>query len=227
LPIQQFLELKEPLKPFFGAMQKLRHIANTAFKGSAQEATARRDELLLGFLVSNPLRDKNIKTLTYKSNNSGDVYQTTAGQWRIKLVGSKQKARKRLGGKPYNVPVAAWLQDLMTAYVREFRPILAKGMSANYFFLSQNGTRFNSLNQQVFKRTRTLIPGCDGINPHAFRHLVATDWLTKFPNDFLTVAELLNDTIEVVMSSYAHLKKEVAFNRYEAYVQKQLPASMF
>ena len=52
------------------------------------------------------------------------------------------------------------------------------------------------------------------------RHLVATNWIVKNPNDFLTVSELLNDSPEVVMNNYAHLKKDTAFGRYNAQLQE-------
>ena len=90
------------------------------------------------------------------------------------------------------------------------------------FLLSANGKRFNGLSHHLAKLTKRLIPGCGGIRSHAFRHLVATDWLTRFPNDFLTVAELLHDSLEVVLRDYAHLKKDSAFSRYEAHVNRMM-----
>ena len=41
-------------------------------------------------------------------------------------------------------------------------------------------------------------------------------------SDFITVAALLNDTIEVIMKNYAHLKKATSFERYEGYVKKMM-----
>ena len=76
----------------------------------------------------------------------------------------------------------------------------------------------------VLDLTRTHIPGCGGFGPHAFRHLVATDWLRRNPNDFLTVAELLNDSLPVVMKTYAHLKQETALARHSDQLQALLPA---
>ena len=73
------------------------------------------------------------------------------------------------------------------------------------------------------KVVKLYLPESGGISAHAFRHLVATDWLTRFPNDFVTVAELLNDTIAVVIKTYAHLKKETSFARYEEHVQSMRP----
>ena len=45
----------------------------------------------------------------------------------------------------------------------------------------------------------------------------------KNPNDFLTVAELLNDSIAVVIKTYAHLKRETSFSRYEEYIARMKP----
>jgi integrase len=83
------------------------------------------------------------------------------------------------------------------------------------------------MNKQVYKLTSTLIPNCAGFGPHALRHLVATDWLMKNPNDFATVSELLNDSIEVIMNNYIHLRKDIAFSRYENYVKNILPGGVY
>lgn len=176
--------------------------------------------------MSNPLRCKNIVTMTYKSDNSGNVYQSSNGRWRVRISGGGFKNRSRVGGQVYDVPVASWLEPMLSDYVKYFRPVLIKEKTADYLFLTCFGNRLDTLSNQVSRITKRFIPGCPGFRPHAFRHLVATDWLMKHPNDFLTVAELLNDTIEVVMKNYAHLKKDIAFNRYEAYVQNILPIGM-
>lgn len=225
-PIQFLLELERPAAPVFAAMLKIRSIGSRAGAGTLQEALARRDELLLGILMSNPLRCKNIVTMTYKSDNSGNVYQSSNGRWRVRISGGGFKNRSRVGGQVYDVPVASWLEPMLSDYVKYFRPVLIKEKTADYLFLTCFGNRLDTLSNQVSRITKRFIPGCPGFRPHAFRHLVATDWLMKHPNDFLTVAELLNDTIEVVMKNYAHLKKDIAFNRYEAYVQNILPIGM-
>ena len=226
-PLQFFLAQEFPLEPVFDAMRQLRENAAKAAGGSVAEALARRDELLLGLLVSNPLRAKNIKTLTYKSDNSGNIYQSHVGDWRIRIPGRQFKNRKRVGKMVYDVPVARWLCKLLNDYVRCFRVTLvagANGGDTGFFFVSsRGGKRFDSMNKHIYALTKALIPQCGGISPHAFRHLVATDWLTTHPNDFLTIAELLNDTLAVVLKDYAHLKKDVAFSRYEAHVERFAP----
>jgi hypothetical protein len=221
-PIQALLDLEQPAAPIFAAMRKIRSIGNRAGAGTLQEALARRDELLLGILMSNPLRCKNLVTMTYRSDNLGNVYQSGNGRWRIRLGGGGFKNRGRVGGQIYDVPVASWLEPLLSDYVKYFRPTLMNGKQVENLFLTCFGNRLITLSSQVARLTKRFIPGCAGFRPHAFRHLVATDWLTKHPNDFLTVAELLNDTIDVVMKNYAHMKKDIAFNRYETYIQSVL-----
>jgi integrase len=43
------------------------------------------------------------------------------------------------------------------------------------------------------------------VGPHSFRHIVATDWLKRYPNDFATVAGFLHETETTVRIAYAHL----------------------
>jgi integrase len=79
---------------------------------------------------------------------------------------------------------------------------------------------WNGMGAYVMKLTRKYVAGSPGFGAHAFRHIVATHWLEQNPNDFLTVAELLNDRLETVMKTYAHLRKDTSFLRYEEYLQK-------
>ena len=77
---------------------------------------------------------------------------------------------------------------------------------------------WGGMNSHVAKLTKRLIPETLGFGPHAIRHLVATDWLRKYSNDYITVACLLNDKLETVINNYAHLKQDDSFERYESYM---------
>lgn len=225
-PIQFLLDQPNPLEPVLFAMQRLRELGNQYPAKSIDEARARRDELLLGLLLSNPLRRKNLIDLTVRPDNSGNVYKTATGEWRIRLLRADFKNGKRGARRSqlYDVAIAPWLQNLVTDYVEHFRPVLARESSLDRFFLSRRGTAFHDMTHRVLILTRQLIPGSGGFGPHAFRHLVATDWLRRNPNDFLTVAELLNDTLQVVMSTYAHLKQDDALNRHSKQLNDLLPS---
>jgi len=228
LPIQFLLDQPEPLTPIFQAMEKLRVRSVRAPAKSMEEALARRDELLLGLLISNPLRRLNIIQLTYRDDNTGDVYRTATGEWRIRLrtkdfKNGRGRNRNARNSRAYDVKVAPWLDTLITDYVTWFRPALTRGKSIDSFLVSAKGNPFTEITSRVLDLTRELIPGSGGFGPHAFRHLVATDWLRRNPNDFLTVAELLNDSLAVVMSTYAHLKRDDALMRHSSQLSGLLP----
>lgn len=218
-PLEPLLALDDPLQPIFDAMRRLRVTGDAAPKGSKTEAVARRDELLLGLLVFNPLRVKNIMTLTYRPDGTGEIFKDSAGVWTIRLSAGRMKNRVRLKNQVYIVRLPDWLGRLVGDYVTNYRDKLLHTQTCDYFFLSSTGKRFDNITPHFFKLTKRHIPICSGFGPHAMRHLVATNWLTKNPNDFLTVAELLNDTLEVVLQNYAHLKKDAAFSRYNDYLQ--------
>lgn len=110
LTISYFLDQPQPLQPIFDCMRQMRRLSESCTPGSRLEAVLRRDELLLGFLVSNPLRAKNLKTLTWKPDNSGHIYKTAAGQWRLRIEPREFKNRKgKKKTKTYDVAVAKWL----------------------------------------------------------------------------------------------------------------------
>lgn len=220
-PIQSMLDLEAPLQPVFNAMQALRRRSELAPSGSLDEAGARRDELILGFLISNPLRSKNIIELTYRPDNMGELYESSPHKWRVRLAKMKNRANPK--ASRYDVAVADWLNCLITDYIKYFRPTLESGQGSDKAFLTRRGGKMTGLGQRIQRMTRELIPGTGGFGPHAFRHLVATDWLHRNPNDYLTVALLLNDTLEVVMNTYAHLKRDQALARHSQQLAPMLP----
>jgi len=220
-PIQLLLDHDAPLVPVFTAMQKLRRRSELAPAGSVDEATARRDELILGFLISNPLRSKNFVELTFFPDNTGTLYESSPGKWRIRPAKMKNRANSQ--ANRYDVAVADWLNGLISDYVKYFRPKFEAASHSDKVFLTRRSDKMTSLGQRVQEITRGLIPGTGGFGPHAFRHLVATDWLQRNPNDFLTVALLLNDTLEVVMHTYAHLKRDQALARHSQQLATFLP----
>ncbi len=227
--IQSVLEQHNPLDIIFTAMTRLHKLAATAPAGSIEEAVARRDELLLGMLISNPLRRKNLIDLSYRPDNTGNIYQTASGEWRLRLRTSALKNGKKAGSEKkgsYDVRVADWLHPLLTDYVKDFRPVLRGPEVMDNLFLTVHGRPMKDMTHRVLNLTRTHIPGSGGFGPHAFRHIVATDWLKRNPNDFLTVAQLLNDTLEVVIRTYAHLKRDDALTRHSSQLAEFLPAHL-
>jgi integrase len=219
-PIANLLSQEQPLKPILEAIERIEQAAAAAPPGGLTEARLRRDALLISMLLSNPLRVRAFITMTWKPDGTGMLRGSSAAGWRIHLQPSHIKNGGSRAGKDYSVRVAKWVQPRLDAYREEYRATLLQGRESPYLFVSSAGPHmWTSMQKHLAKLTATYIPGSPGFGPHAFRHLVATDWLQQFPNDYLTVAELLNDKLETVLASYAHLKRDSSFSRYEEHVE--------
>lgn len=222
-PISNLLSLPYPLKPVLEAINRIDAAAAACPPGSMSEARHKRNALLLALLLSNPLRRRSIASLTWLSDGRGSVRRSAESGWRIVLAPYHLKNGDSKRGKNYDVKVADWVAPRLSEYIEEYRERLLNGRDSPYLFVSGTSVRvWEGLGPTVQKITRIYIPGSPGFGPHALRHLVATDWLRRYPGDFLTVAELLNDRLETVLANYAHLERDDSFARYEAHIMKMM-----
>lgn len=207
-PIQAVLELPKPMEAVADMVQRMK--AERPATGGEQEAIWLRDLVLIKILASNPLRAKNLKLMTYLADNSGNLYQTADGAWRLRFP---RRAFKNFRGaarhRDYDMPVdkSAWYD--IERYIREFRPMLKHADTCPYLFLSSNGEyagAWDGLNRRVAELTRRYLWRCPGVGPHVFRHIVATSILKSSPNDWQTAALVLHDKVETVEKHYAHLR---------------------
>lgn len=218
-PIAALLDSDEPLRPLLKAINRMDMKASQCRPGSKAEAIHKRNALLLALLVSNPLRQRSIASITWFPFGGGSLRGSSETGWRITLGQVQQKNGGSKRGRNYDVKVADWVKPRLEAYLEEYRDTLLCGKPSNYLFVSSRGAGiWKDITKTVIRLTRKFIPGCPGFGPHAVRHLVATDWLRKYPGEFLTVAELLNDRLETVLAEYAHLKRDDSFARYETHV---------
>lgn len=220
-PIAGILEAENGLSPILRAIEQIEADAAAASPGSVTEALLRRDALLLSLLLSNPLRIRVFMSMTWLANGTGMLRGSSTAGWRIHLEKHHLKNGESLATRDYDVRIASWVKPRLDAYLEEYRGTILAGQNSSFLFVSSrgNGGMWESMESHVRKLTQRYIPGSPGFGPHAFRHIVATDWLARNPNDFLTVAELLNDRIETVIAHYAHLKRDTSFLRYEEHVE--------
>lgn len=218
-PISALLALDHPLEPVIEAVDRITQLAAKAPPGSLSQARHHRDALLIAFVISNPLRARTLKSLTWSPDNSGSLYQTPEG-WRIRLTRSMLKNGDGKAGKRYDVAVAPWVGALIDAYIEEYRATLLGDTSSPYFFVNNRNTKpWKGMSPHVRKLTLRHVRGTHGFSLHAFRHLVATDLLKRNPNAFVTAAVLLNDSLETVMRSYAHLQRDDSFLTHHQYLE--------
>jgi len=219
-PIRGLLNLREPLAPIMRAVDDLDAAAATTPSGSILEGIHKRDALLLSLLIANPLRRRNLILMRWTEDNGGNLYRRQDGQWRLRFAGNDFKNEKGAAKGPYDAPLPRALGDRIVEYLEEFRPRLVRRYAnVDWVFPSSRSPgAWDDLSKHVQVLTARLVTETPGIGPHAFRHLVATDYLRKHPNDYPTVAKLLHDNLETVLSEYAHLRFDDAFGRYEEHL---------
>lgn len=211
-PIKHILELEKPLEAI-GDMTA-RMLACKPVTGGIEEAIWARDILLIRLMTSNPLRAKNLKLLTYKSDNTGNLYRKVDGSWNIRI---DKKAFKNLkgaaGDQDYDVPVTPNVWPSIEQYLNVYRPMLPDADKVSFVFLSsvtekQDGYigPWVSLNRRVFFLTKRYLWDCPGIGSHGIRYIVGTAILKKNPEAWGLAAAALHDRRETVEAHYAHLR---------------------
>jgi hypothetical protein len=79
--------LKAPLSPLMSIDNLVAAVkmleAQRPLAGNHDEAVWGRDLLLLALIISNPLRARNLRELTYRPDGTGHLRKTAQGEWRI------------------------------------------------------------------------------------------------------------------------------------------------
>lgn len=211
-PIRPLLALPEPFAPVCDAIHRLDALALAAGAGSMRAAQAKRDAALMTVMMSIPLRQRNIVNLTYRDSGDGTLRKEPDGQYWIRIPADQVKNRKAIAA-----PLPSSATARLDEYLAVHRPRLLAGATSDYVFVAGNtngkGRAWWTLGNRLFNLTRTLIPGCMGFHTHMWRHLFATRWLEKHPDDYLTVALLLGDDMDTVMRYYGRPSASKAAGR--------------
>lgn len=209
-PIQHIIDLAEPLEPIADMVQRMRQDRPVGCDFS--EALWSRDILLIKLLVSNPLRLRNLQTLTWRADNKGNLYQRVDGTWWIKIANRYFKNRRGTSKKKdYDAPVHESVWSDLERYVLIHRSRLLRHSSDLLFLAKSNRgdvehRPWPSLGGQVLRITRKYLWRCDGIRTHAFRHIVATSILKAEGGDIKTAALVLNDSEATVFQAYSGMR---------------------
>lgn len=208
-PIKRILELANPLEAVADMIARMKSARPDT--GGIEEATWARDVLLIKLMASNPLRAKNLKILTYRPDNSGNLYRQSDGSWHIRI---DRRAFKNADGaarnRNYDMPVAQSVWGDIERYLSVFRLMLPGSSDVDYVFLSRKPSTkagpWSTLNDRVFYLTRTYLWGSAGIGAHGFRYIVPTAILKQAPGAWDAAAAVLHDEVDTVKAHYAHLR---------------------
>lgn len=220
-PIKDILNAKRPLATIMKMLATLKRNPppSHCFKS---RAVWLRDVLLISFLSANPLRAQHFSTMTWRPDNSGNLYKD-GGDWHYRAT--SQEFKNSPGD--YDVTLPKYVGDAVEDYLREGRQHLYLHPGCEYVFMparcgpqtntDATGTELpdrptmwttEAIGIRVRLITRGLRNGLPGFGPHAFRHIVATDYLKRNPGAYKLVAHLLNDSLDTVIKEYGHVSPQ-------------------
>lgn len=225
-PIHQILRMNDPLEPLFRAIVDLDALADNKAEGGVRKAKLKRNALLLALAIANPLRERTLTITKYVpvdmySEHTTNLYKNEAGEWHLAF--SKEHFKNRSSKKEdYDAPLPAWITERLEEYLSLYRPkLIQKDPDCVWLFpSSQDGEKLTDLSGVINRIAKHYVHEVRRLRAHAIRHIVATDYLAKNPGQFDVVSQLLHDTFETVYQTYAHKKKESAFNAYEEYIKR-------
>ncbi len=226
-PIQVIIDKQKPIQALMQFVERVERAAPPA-TWRRRRAAYMRDVLLIKMLISNPLRAHHFAIMTYREDNTGNLFQKSDGSWWLRFRASDFKNQAGAARDEYEVRLAHWVWNDIESYLRKYRSLLA--FEGNDFvFRPKVSSKKDAKNvsmmhpRELSKGIRALthrhIKNCPGFGAHAFRHIIATDFIKNHPQSFLIAATILHDRIETVMKNYAHLKKADEFETYNSYLQ--------
>ncbi|MNY07178.1 hypothetical protein D3C86_1399700 [compost metagenome] len=123
-PLRHLIDQKNPMESAADMIQRMR-AARPVGAAPRKEAIWARDLVLIKILASNPLRRRNLAHLTWRADNTGELYQKSDKSWWIRIP--KHKFKNWYGAAqdvPYDsrVHASAWID--IEKYLFTFRPIL-------------------------------------------------------------------------------------------------------
>jgi len=199
--VASLIALDEPMKAVWDAMDRMRQ--DRPPPGGEAELVWARNYLLLGLFASNPLRVRNMKELTWRDDNTGDLRKDPDGHYRIFIPGPRMKNRYGFAlSRDYDVPVQTALTAIIDEYLERYWPRLTKGRTDRIFVGTTDPERvWNYLPDAFYDITTKCFVGTPGFRPHAMRHITATA-LIKETGGFTAAALVLHDKESTVRQHY-------------------------
>jgi integrase len=239
-PIEDILNSPSPVGVLMTMLAKLKQTPLT-MRTRKQRAVHLRDILLLSWLIANPLRANHFAVMTYKPDGTGNVYRHADGLWHYRC---NSRDFKNESGD-YDVSLPNFVGEALDAYLKDGRHVLGGASKSDFLFVSESGrgvsptdvtgTELPSqpglwstecIGQRVRIITGGLRPGKKRFGPHAFRHIVATDYLKRMPGCYQLVAHLLRDQIQTVLEVYGHISPQDGLMLHYAAAQRELDRAL-
>lgn len=210
------LDADDPLVPLFDMLEAMKADVPTVSQPSMR-AIHLRDIALVSVLLAVPARIGLVSALEYGAGSQGHLRRTGPG-WRLSCGPEMLKNGASTMSQGLSTELPDWTTEALDRYAREGRDFLLDGARSPYFFVGRAPWDPNTVCANLESRLQILtaryIPNSPGFRGHGWRHAVAHGWLREHPEDYVTVAALLGDSIETVIRAYGHLKHSDAVRRY-------------
>lgn len=232
-PIQSLIDLPQPLEAMADMVQRMRRDRPTG--SASSEAIWARDILMVKLFVSNPLRLRNMATLTWSRDNVDGrrpddracLYQKGDGSWWFSVPKRLLKNRRGEVIHDYNSPVHSSVWGDLERYLLRHRDQLIRWPTDLVFLQrvrdpsrtecvrggeaykrpAQSAHRpFMEMSKRLVVLTRKYLWKSDGIGSHSMRHIVATSILKTQLGDIKTAALVLNDAEATVAKHYSGMR---------------------
>jgi integrase/DNA-binding transcriptional regulator YiaG len=240
-PIEFIINDKHPMRHLFELTARMEAAIPPASVAKKERSVAYRDMFLARLMTANPLRIKQFAEMTWRSDNKGNLYQDRDGNWRLSFpknaFKNRKTLRKRDRAKRYDAPVAPSLKPYIEEYIFRQRPLLLGADKCDFVFRPgpRGGTfkhksgdakpmRPDSLARILWKAARKYLR-CMGFGPHAYRHIIATDYIKNEDNGLMVAAAILHDMPETVLKYYGHHQNADFFGRWLDYHERAFEMS--
>lgn len=184
-PIKDILAQQSPIQILVQMVERMKQ-QYTLPSRKLLLAIRKRNIVLMKMMISNPLRVHHFSIMSYSKDNKGNLYQDASGAWRIRYQPDDFKNQRGAASGDYDITLPPWIYEDIEEYLTQHRPRLALGIETDRVFLpvrknkpGKNPGQWGpeKITNCVRLITSVFIPGCPGFGAHAFRHIVATDYI--------------------------------------------------
>lgn len=197
---------------FSWAFDTMRKAASEHRQGRIRPAVHFRDGLMLGLLISRPLRVRTFMCIELDRH-----LITTTGGFELRFQPSDVKDKK-----PHEYTIPQELIEPMQQYLTVYRPTLLKGKISNHLWITYYGTPYSI---EGFKRQMPVVTkkafGKE-LRPHSFRHIAATSIAINDPTHVNIIAPLLgHSSLAMSEKHYNRASSSEAAARYQDMVKNK------
>jgi integrase len=201
--IRPILDLADPLDPIIEAISYMKRNYHYLCKRYPNYTLniheLARNIVLMDLLIEKPLRAKNLAELEL-----GDtLVKNQDGRYQLNIPADQVKNNKEIR-KTLSEELSRWID----IYLENHQEALCKEKTERLFV-----SRYNSFLSpaSISKTCGRICEKYIGIfmRTHAIRHIRATAYLLKHSQDYVYVADLLNDELKTVVKVYSHLENRV------------------